>query len=259
MKDNDLMTNHECLKDIIVKELSFEVIKDGGYSKNHFESYTVIFKVTNHSVSEKEFKLGIRYTSILVGLMVNNYIESDDIKLSEVGFSTFNIKPNSFGFLEVRFDDIIEVRDGDRMELKIDEDKKLLLARNHGEWDVIDNQTEIVDFLRHPEMKSLIEHFETIEDRMGIIIQNFSIINTPDRTLYVDYEILATKDDYYKKPFRIYTIIYDMVNNVVRMVYDFTGWDGFKGYGKFRACFNNFDFPISEIGLIRIYPKDISL
>lgn len=259
MKNNNLMTNHECLKDIIVNDLSFEVIKDDGYSKKNFESYTVILKVTNHSASEKEIELTFRYTSILFGLMLNDYKESNDENLTRVATSTFNIKPISFGFLRVDFDEITDVRDGDRMELVINEKRKLRLVRNRGEWYVFYKQTKAVDFSKHPEFNRLIEHFETIEDRMGIIIQNFSVTNCTDGTFYVDFEILATRDNYYKKPFRIYTVIYDRENNIVAMESDFTGWDGFKGYGKFGVNFNNFDFPIYEIGLIRIYPKDISL
>lgn len=246
------MTNKKRLRDILINELSFEVIKDDGYNKKRFESYTIILKVTNHSVSDINFKLRIRYTSILFGLMVDDFISSENA--TSLMNSTFIIEQGSFGILRVRFNEITEVRDGDRMEFEINGKTKLLLIRNKGEWFVLDKQTKALDFLNYQELESKIEHFETIEDRMGITIQNFSLRYSNDRTLYIDFEIIATNTNYYKKAFCIYTIIYDRDNNIVSMVHDFTGNDGFKGYGKFSGVFHNFDLPISEIGLIRIYP-----
>lgn len=254
MQDICDMVDNERLKDIIVDKLSFEVIKDGGYSKKNYESYTVILKVTNHSAFEKEFNIKIRYTSILFGLMVDDYKESDNINMTYVRYSTFKIKAGSFGFLEIRFDEIKEVCDGDRMELEISGKTKLLLVRNNGEWFVFDKETKSSVFLTHPELESQIEHFVAIEDRMGITIQNFCVRYSNDGTLYIDFEVLATTDDYYKKSFCIYSVIYDKVNNIVSMENVFTGNEGFKGYGKYSSIFYNFDFPISEIGFIRVFP-----
>lgn len=243
----------EHLKDIRVGDLSFEVTRDGGYSKKRYDSYTVMLKVTNNGDTETEFKLRVRYTSILFGLMVDDYKDSDN--MVSVLYSTFKISPVSPGMIKIRFDEITNIYDGDRMEFEINERTKMLLVRKGGEWFVNAKQIQSpLGFSLHPELESRIEHFESIEGRMGIAIQNFSIKNCNDETLYIDFEILAANDDYYKKPFFIYAIIYDRNNNIVRMERDFTGNDGFKGYGKFSAIFRNFAFPISEIGLIRIYP-----
>lgn len=248
------MGNNERLKDILVDELSFDVIKDGGYSKKSFESYTIILKVTNHSNAEIDFKLRVRYTSILFGLMVDDFQYKDSENMTYVMYSTYKINQKSFGILRIRFDEITEVCDGDRMELEISERTKLLLIRNKGEWYVLEKQTKALDFSRYPEIENLIEHFEAIEDRMGITIQNFCVRDDNEGTLYLDFEIFATRGDYYKNSFCIYAVIYDKGNNIIKMAHDFTGNDGFKGYGKFCGIFHNFDFPISEIGLIRIYP-----
>lgn len=247
------MDHIERLKDILIDNLSFEVTKDGGYSKMRYESYTVMLKVSNYGGTEAEFKLRVRYTSVLFGLMVDDYKDSEN--MTSVMYSTFKIAATSFGVLKIRFDEITEVRDGDRMEFEIDERTRLLLVRKHGEWYVLDKRIQSpLDFSPRPELECRIEHFESIEDRMGIAIQNFSIKDCNDDTLYVDFEMLATNDNHYKNPFFVYAIIYDRKNNIVRMERDFTGNDGFKGYGKFSVIFRNFDFPISEIGLIRIYP-----
>lgn len=247
------MNHTEHLKDILVGNLSFDVIKDGGFCKKRYESFTVMLKVSNHGDTEAEFKLRVRYTSVLFGLMVDNYMDSEN--MTSVMYSTFKISASSFGVLRIRFDEITEVCDGDRMEFEIDERTKLLLFRKHGEWFVLDKRIQNpLDFSEHPELDSRIEHFESIEDRMGIAIQNFSIKDCNDDTLYIDFEMLATNDDYYRNPFFIYAIIYDRNNNIIRMGRDFTGNDGFKGYGKFSVIFRNFIFAIPEIGLIRIYP-----
>ena len=88
------------------------------------------------------------------------------------------------------YDDITAAYDGDRIELDINEGKfaSLRLIRERGQWWIVES-TERSTYNR--ELKSKIEHFESIEEQFGITLQNFSVKVEDENSLKLFCEVLA--------------------------------------------------------------------
>ena len=93
-----------------------------------------------------------------------------------------HLLPNAFVDLEIKLmnENIKKTEDGDRIELEVNEGKvaSLLLLKQDNQWLIAENNEKFnghdLSYL-NKELKERIEHFEGIEEKFGLMLQNFSV------------------------------------------------------------------------------------
>ncbi len=237
----------ERLKDRVYSGLCLEIIREG-YKDMLSERFYYALRISNKNDKKKKVAIETKYISVEHGL-VECYHTSPSFR----GNGQF-IQSNSFVDIEVFFDERIkQAHDGDRIELDINEGRiaSLLLIREVGDWYVTQEQNRSNI---NKDLKKLIEHFEGIEEKFGLVLQNFSAKVEDEFTLQLFCEVLALNGEISEEGFNVEVAIYDLDNNIVcfktikRYDGDFQGFEVFS-YGPIKL-----DIPVDEIGKIRFYP-----
>ena len=107
------------------------------------------------------------------------------------------------------------------------------------------------------EIKSKIEQFEAIEERIGIALQNFSVQVKDEHSFDLYIETLVTDEErcreFQKIPLKL--VVYDKENNVIHM-------QGLNLYNNGYSIFQVLEFSVkisettlSNINKIRIFPS----
>ena len=104
------------------------------------------------------------------------------------------------------------------------------------------------------ELKKRIEHFDSIEEKFGIRLQNFSVNVLGICRMALFCEVLATDLELAKKGFNIEVAVYDSDDNVVDFLSIKRYRDDFEGFEVFSFGDLRLDIPLEEIGKIRFYP-----
>ena len=227
----------ELLKDKIINGISFEIIREE-YREGYSSPFRLLLRVTNFNDHKKNIKVKLDYISKEYGL-------------KKVWAPQEFIPDNTFFDFEFSYEEITHSCDGDRIELEINEGKfaTLRLIRERGRWWIVESK-ERSTYKRN--LKNKIEHFEAIEEKFGITLQNFSVKVEDENSLDLYCEVLALNGKVEKSDFTIEAAIYDSDNDIVFHTSlssrDFTGFEIYH-FGKIYL-----DITVDEISKIRIYP-----
>ena len=235
----------ELLKDKLFNGISLDIINDGYIKSKSY--YSIIVRVTNHSDHKKKVQLKARYISIEEGLL-NTYGSIDILG----GSGTF-LRPQSFVNVAMDFEKLKRLHNQDRIEFDINEGSiaSLLLIREREQW-WIEESKERSTYNKN--LKSKIEHFEAIEEKFGIILQNFSVKVDDENSLKLFCEILALNGEIPKNDFTINIAIYDNNNEIVYTDSKTKYAEEFKGFEVLTFNYIKLDITVDEISKIRIYP-----
>lgn len=228
----------ELLKDKLFNGISFEIIREE-YREGYYSPFWLFLRVTNFTDHKKRINVSINYISVKHGL-------------KKFGQEEF-IPDNSFVDLNFLYNDITAACDGDRIEMEINKGQfaSLRLIRERGNWMVVES-TERSTYNR--ELKSKIEHFESIEEQFGITLQNFSIKVEDENSLKLFCEVLASNGEIPENDFTINIAIYDNNNDIVYTNSESKYAEEFKGFEVLTFDYIKLDITVDEISKIRIYP-----
>lgn len=236
----------ELLKDQEFKGLFFEILNEEVQNDGYYRRLKLIVRVYNYNDKKKKIALDLRYISIFSGLK--------EAFCWTKGFGSGRfLQSNAFVDVEMTFDDVTRIQDGDRIEFDINEGKvaALLLTRKNNQWYVVESKdtTSI-----SKQIKTRIEHFESIEEQFGLALQHFSVKVIDDDSLKLFCEVLALNDEVIDTGFTIEIVIYDSDYNIIyRDEKSKDAWE-FKGFEVFEFNVKDLDISIEEIGRIRFYP-----
>lgn len=230
--------NMELLKDKSFNGISFEIIREE-YHEGYSSPFWLFLRVTNFTAHKKRINVSINYISVKHGL-------------KKFGQEEF-IPDNSFVDLNFLYNDITAACDGDRIEMEINKGQfaSLRLIRERGNWMVVES-TERSTYNR--ELKSKIEHFESIEEQFGITLQNFSVKVEDENSLKLFCEVLASNGEIPENDFTINIAIYDNNNDIVYTNSESKYAEEFKGFEVLTFDYIKLDITVDEISKIRIYP-----
>ena len=228
----------ELLKDKSFNGISFEIIKEE-FLEGYSCPFRLFLRVTNFTDHKKKIDVRMNYISIKYGL--------------KKSWAQEFIPNNSFSDLRFLYDDITAAYDGDRIEMEINDGKfaSLRLIREKGNWMVVES---IERSTYNKELKSKIEHFESIDEQFGIILQNFSVKVEDENSLKVFCEVLALNGEIPENDFTINIAIYDNNNDIVYTDYESRYAEEFKGFEVLTFDSIRLEITVDEISKIRIYP-----
>ena len=232
----------ELLKDKLFNGVSFEILKEE-YREGYSNPFTLQLRISNFNDKKKKIGVKMKYISIEYGLK--------DGSLWDFGNYERFLEDNSFVDVDVSFADIRKAKDGDRIEMLVNEGKfaTLRLIREKGQWSIVES-IERNTYSR--QLKSKIEHFEAIEEQFGITLQNFSVKVEDENSLDLYCEVLALDGKVEKSDFTIEAAIYDSENEIV--YHTSLSSSDFKGFEVYHFGKIYLDITVDEISKIRIYP-----
>lgn len=229
----------------------FKEINIGGVSFDIFENKNnIILRIINNGKDIKTSVCGSRYISTKKGILLLERCYPFDMNYSD----GIIILENSF--LDTELDFQLEngnISNGDRLELKISNIADLMLLRQNNSWFVLEEHSKEKTKI---ELDSKIEHYEAVEEKIGISLQNFSVNIINNNTIRLFCEVFSdTKGP--KCSFAVEVAIYDKnskivsFSNIKKIKEDFLGFEVFS--------FSNMSLPISiyEIGKIIFYPTKL--
>lgn len=242
---NNGHNNMELLKNKMFNGVSFEIIKEE-YREGYSNPFSLLLRITNFNDTKKKIGVEMKYISIDYGLK--------DGSLWDFGHKERFLQDNSFVDVVVSFGDIKKARDGDRIEMIVNEGKfaSLKLLRERGQW-AISESIERSSFNRV--LKNKIEQFEAIEEQFGITLQNFSVKVEDENSMKLFFEVLALNGEIPKDDFTINIAIYDNNNDIVYTDSESKCAEDFKGFEVLTFDYIKLDITIDEISKIRIYPS----
>lgn len=235
----------ELLKDIFFKGISFEIIKEEIKEICYEKKLALTMRVTNYNDKKKKLAHSLNYISVGQGMKRGSVLT-----LNFGVYGTF-LQSNAFVDLDIQFDGITKVEDGDRIELEVNDGKlaTLLLLRQNGQWFIVeDRESGNVNL----NLKNKIEHFEFIEEQFGLTLQKFSVKVEDECSIKLFCEVLALNGEVTNDSFTIEAAIYDIDDNIV--YHTSLHSSDFKGFEVYNFGTLKLDIPVDEIGKIRIYP-----
>lgn len=215
------------------------------------DNFTVTIRISNKRSKSLKFKLDAKYISVDYGVKTCEDKEPSDIKSYGDGLI---LLPNSFADVKVMFEDIIDAIKGDRMIIDIEKYANLIiLLGEQDEWFVVEKSI-FDDYSKN--LKTHVEHFEVIENKFGIRLQNFSIRYVNDHTIKVFCEVWSLEGKRTKDSFTIEVAIYDEEDNIIDQC-AISKYNGeFTGFEVFNFGERSLDISLTEIGKIRFYPTE---
>ena len=227
------------------------------------ERFRAILRIKNTNDNKKKVAIkqdGTKYISKEHGIEYPYLIKPYQFAISNGTF----IDPESFVDVTMQFDVVKEAHNGDRMEIELTDIAHLPLVLCDNQWYWCIDEIEYIRTesglsreekkLLKKQLKSKIEHFESIDEKFGLSLQNFSFEIVDWNTLQVFCEVLALNGDISEEDFNIEMAIYDADNDIVCLKSISKYGNDFKGFEVFGFGPIQLDFPIDEISKIRIYP-----
>lgn len=231
------------LVDYKLEDISLNIINEG-------KEY-ITLKIFNNSPNDIHISLkGSRYISTINGILDLYMTEPSDFIYND-GTSILN---ESFIIIQLTFQKLNRCVDGDRIELKIKNIGDLSIVRENSEW-YVNNFIPILSSKN--QLDSLIEHFEVLEEKFGISLQNFSAIANNDKELNLFCEVIATSGEFALSSFAIEVGIYDKSNKIVHHANIKREKEDFMGFEIFHFGTLYLPISISNIGRIVFYPIKI--
>lgn len=251
-------------KELDFKELRLELLL-AEVDKEDFprERFRAILRIKNTSENKKKVAIeqsGTKYISKEHGIEYSYSIKPYQFALSSGTF----IDRESFVDVIIQFDVVKEAHNGDKMEIELKDLAHLPLVQCDNQWYWCIDEIEYVRTesgltreekkLLKKQLKSKIEHFESIDEKFGLSLQNFSFEIIDWNTLQVFCEVLGVNGGHSEDGFNIELAIYDLENDIVCLKSISKYNDDFKGFEVFGFGPIKLDITIDEISKIRIYP-----
>ena len=240
--DNDIMV---LLKNLQFKGISFEIIKEEVKEVCCEEKLFLIMRVTNNTDKKKKLAHSLNYISVSQGLKRGSVLT-----LNFGVYGTF-LQADAFVDLEIQFDGITRVGDGDRIEFEVNDGKlaSLLLLRQNGQWGIVEEKDSGNINLN---LKNKVEHFESIEEQFGLTLQKFSVKIVDETSFKLFCEVLALNGEAVNHSFGVEVAVYDSDDNIV--YHTSLHSNDFKGFEVYNFGTINLDIPVDEVSKIRLYP-----
>lgn len=129
--DNNFL-NMNLLKNKLFNGVSFEILKEA-YREGYSNPFTLQLRISNFNDKKKKIGVKMKYISIEYGLK--------DGSLWDFGNNERFLEDNSFVDVDVSFADIRKAKDGDRIEMVVNEGKfaTLRLIREKGQWSIVES------------------------------------------------------------------------------------------------------------------------
>ena len=242
------------LSDFVFKGFSFKV---KGIEKHELFSADscIVLNISNSNNFSQKIKVAYKqtkYISAQKGIMLFDRYELESFN--------FEIAEQSFFDMQLSFkEQVPTISNGDRFEIKIKNLVHLFLIYSSKDWFIVDYIDCFDEFNKHIEhLKNNVERFETIENKLGINIQNISIRATSfserDNRINLFFELLSC-DDNLKKSMQIGVIAYDKLGQVITMVNKQVLKSRFMGFMvlDYELILNTVS--IFEVDKIRILPQ----
>lgn len=234
---------------IEIEDLKLEWIKEAMTTIGWDRKFAITIRITNQSSRSKFVVLKPEYISISKGRI------EEGCNMSHYMYSGQELLSNSFVDVKISCGGLKRsiVSDGDRIELKIPKIASLLLKRHNSQWYFV----ECNKIISNDEIKAKIEQFETIEEKIGITFQNFSVHIKDEQSFDLFVETMITDEErckgFPKIPLKL--VLYDNDNNVIHM----QGLNLYNnGYSIFQVLVfsvNISESTLSNISRIRIFPS----
>lgn len=174
------------------------------------------------------------------------------------------ITPDSFVDVKIQFNVVRKAHNGDRMEIELRDLALLPLIRCDNQWYWCIDEIEYMRTesglnrdekkLLKKQLKSRIEHFESIDEKYGLSLQNFSFEIVDWNTFQLFCEVLGINGGNSEDGFNIEVAIYDLDNDIICLKSISKYNNDFKGFEVFSFGPIKLDIPLDEISKIRIYP-----
>lgn len=229
----------QTLKDTQIGNVSFDIFEN---------SNNIILRIINNGKPIKTNIDGSRYISVKRGILKLDRCLPFEMSLD----SGYVISENSFLDTELDFQ-LKNIYNGDRIELKILNIADFTLIRQNSTWLVLEeHDKESIKI----ELDSRIEHYEAIEEKIGLTLQNFSVIVVDENKISLFCEVLSDiKGPKYS--FAIEIAIYNKNNKIVTYGRIEKDKEDFLGFEVFSFREKSLPISIYEIGKIAFYPTKI--
>lgn len=254
LTDNVKTNKYMELQDLEIGTFKIETLDLESYVGN----IGVKFKITNLSGEDQKVYLkDTRFNSTLKGIVG---IGSPDIHLD---FQYFTISAYSFVTELIYFRDVDKVVEGDVIELVINNCWEIKLRYTKLDaaykWLVMESVNNNPMELRHnsdveKNLIDSIEHFEAMEEKLGVTLQNFSVCVIGKSHLDLFYEMLITGEGVSARCFALQVVIYDKLGKIRYTTEENVFSDSFLGFKVMSHPDICLDMPLTDIGKIRIVP-----
>lgn len=235
----------DLLEDLNYEGLRFSIL---GFEKEYETSdYPyLLMRIQNKRNNSFFINLsGSRYISQKYGILElyqckPGYLHFDDEKMELIS--------NSFVDFKLDFE-LLEKINGDRMELRLN-GKLILLELDDENWCVLELPKE----KKKNNKNFMIEHFESLEEKVGIVLQNFSVrVNKKGTELRPFCEVLPYGDGPYFD-FAVEVVAYNKDNEIINFSRIQRNKEDFLGFEVF--CFSTMylDENVSNVDRIVFYP-----
>lgn len=235
-----------------------DLLKDLNYNGLHFsiqglkkkyetsEFPYLLLRVENKRNNSYFLNLaGTRYISQKYGILeldrcMPGHIDSE--------YNNMELISNSFVDLQLEFN-LLETNNGDRMEVRVNR-KLILLELNNDNWCILELPKE----KKKNNKNFTIEHFESLEEKVGIVLQNFSVrVNEKGTELRPFCEVLPYGDGPYFD-FAVEVVAYNKDNEIINFSRIQRNKEDFLGFEVF--CFSTMylDENVSNVDRIVFYP-----
>lgn len=218
-------------------------------SRKDDDDFNIMLRITNKRDTNVNTSLeGSRYISIEKGIQELKRTSPSKMCYNSLGI---DFLPNSFLDVEMEFK-IDDILDEDRFELQLSKLGKFLLIRKNGTWFVDDERTIAK---QEKELDTMLEHFEALEEKIGISIQNMSAKLVSEDEIKLYCEVISPNGEPPLSSFSIEVAIYNKSNKIIGFSSIRRDKDDFIGYEVFS--FGQHRGDVSEISKIRFYPTKI--
>ena len=228
----------EELKNFSINGISMSVIQE-----NSDGIVLRIYSATKKITTSLE---GTRYISYENGILELDAIEPLHMKYASMGET---ILADSFIDVTMSFNRLRSVNNKDRINLHLKNIANVIIQRNDNTWHVVEYSTEesLEDYINQR-----IEHFDAIEEKIGISIQNCSVKISNGKYIHPYCEVLSLSNQEIPD-FAIEVAIYDKQNRIIGFSHIDRDGNDFLGFEVFS--FNvDIDCPVSDIGRVVFYP-----
>lgn len=233
------------------------------------EAYTrkfpiFIVRISNLSQNKADVSMKFSYVSRKFGLLGMWCEMTPDLRTKEIllpeSFMDVSIElkrtkefksGTSFSLVKLVDSDI---EDGDSIIITIPQYICCTFTRKNDIWEIIESQNLEIDI---DSFKHKIEHFEELEEKLGISFQNFSVQIKDSNSFSLYFESITINEMLCKGKSKIQLLlaIYNTNNDIVHT-------QGLNIYNAETSIFqilqfeiSDLEIPIREISKIRIYPR----
>lgn len=240
----------ELLENLDVNGLKLSILKttEGSSSREYKHYMGVFIRVANEACKKQQVRLyGTRYISVKKGILDMDYCEPGSFQYES--FPPISLLNNSFVDFELQFAIDYECQEeGDRLELFLNNDY-VLVQFIKGQWFVVEYSKRAGS----KDVSFSIEHLESIEEKVGISLQNMSVKIQDEKCIKPYCEVLSYNDGPFFD-FAIEVAVYNKNNEVIGFSQIQRDKDDFLGFEVFSFTQIFLDEPASEIGRVLFYP-----